>query len=254
MTYTTDTFSLSYELVRDELRHQHVPLLFLHSALGTRKEFDALQTYYPDRTLILLDLPSHGESTTTLSSLRIRDLSNAVHSLLIDHLHIPVVDIIGYSMGGYTAIDLAIQAPAVVRSIVSHAMKFYWTEQAISDAMKGLDPAAIKARSEKAYVALSSLHAANGFERTAVLAASIISSFSTEGLSEEAIASMKTPLLLSVGDSDAMVPPEEVSTLYLNLPKEKTFLAIHPNSPHPISRLDLHSFTESVTKFWRTLL
>ncbi len=254
MTYTTDTFSISYELVRDELLHRQTPFLFLHSALGTRREFDALRTHYEDRPLILLDLPSHGESTTTLSEMTIRDLSNAVHSLLIDHLHIPTVDCIGYSMGGYIAIDLAIIAPAVVRSIVSHAMKFYWTDGAISDALAGLDPSAIKGRSEKAYAALSTLHGANGFERTAALAASIITSFSEKQLSEEQIAAMAAPLLLSVGDSDTMVPPEEVASLYLKLPKNKTYLAIHPNSPHPISKLDLGSFTTAINEFWRTFL
>src|ERR1043165_5075761 len=133
MIYNTDTASLSFELIREELSPVHTPLLFLHSALGTSREFDKLKLLYEDRPLILLDLPSHGQSTTTRNSLTIRDLAQYVHTLLIDHLHIPTVDIIGYSMGGYAAIELALMAPSVVRSIVSHAMKFYWTAQAISE-------------------------------------------------------------------------------------------------------------------------
>lgn len=253
MIYQTDTASISFELFREELTSSHTPLVLLHSALGSSREFDKLRLLYEDRPLIVIDLPSHGQSTTTKNSLTINDLADYVHSLLIDHLHIPVVDIIGYSMGGYVAIELALMAPNVVRSIVSHAMKFYWTEQAISEALAGLDPESIKQRSQKGYDILSTIHQANGFERTAMLASSIIESFKQKQLTAEEVKRLQCPLLLSVGDRDEMVPPEEVSRLYLELPKEKTYLAIHPNSPHPIAKLDLVSFTAAAREFWKTV-
>jgi len=253
MTYKTDTASISFEFLQNELASTRTPLLLLHSALGSSREFDKLRLLYEDRPLILLDLPSHGQSTTTKNSLTIRDLAQYVHSVLIDHLHIPTVDIIGYSMGGYVAIELALMAPNVVRSIISHAMKFFWIEQAISEALAGLDPQSIKQRSQKGYNILSSIHQVNGFERTAMLASSIIESFKERQLTADDVKRLQCPLLLSVGDRDEMVPPEEVSRLYLELPKEKTYLAIHPNSPHPIAKLDLVSFTAAVREFWKTV-
>ncbi len=253
MIYTTDTASISFEFIQEELSSTHTPLLLLHSALGSSREFDKLRLLYEDRPLILVDLPSHGQSTTTKNRLSIRDLAEYVHSLLIDHLHIPVVDIIGYSMGGYIAIELALIAPTVVRSIVSHAMKFYWTEQAISEALAGLNPQSIKLRSQKGYDILSSIHQANGFERTAMLASSIIESFTERQLTAEDVKRLQCPLLLSVGDRDEMVPPEEVSRLYLELLKDKAYLAVHPNSPHPIAKLDLVSFTAAARELWKTI-
>lgn len=243
MIFTTDSAHICYEIIRDDMRHDRTPLLFLHSALGTRREFDQLREYYPDRTLILLDFPSHGESTTSLTSVAMRDLAMWIRSLLVEHLQIPTVDIIGYSMGGYAAIELALQEPRLVRSIVSHAMKFYWTEEAISEALTGLDTKTIKARSQKGYDILSALHADNGLVRTAHLASSIIEGFRTKQLGVDEIKRLECPLLLSAGDSDTIVSPEEVTRLYQNLPREKTYLAIHPNSPHSISKLDLASFT-----------
>ena len=253
MTYTTTTSTISYDIIRENLLHSHTPLLLLHSALGTRREFNKLTAYYEDRSIILLDFPSHGDSTTALERLTIHDLAESVHSLLVEELHIPVVDVIGYSMGGYVAIELALMAPAVVRSIISHAMKFYWTPEAIADAIQGLDPITIKARSQKGYDALSMLHQTNGFERTALLAASIIESFRARQLSVGDIARLQCPLLLSVGDRDEMVPPEEVSKLYLELPKTTTYLAIHPTSPHQFAKLDLNSFTTAIREFWKSL-
>jgi pimeloyl-ACP methyl ester carboxylesterase len=253
MIYTTDTASINFEFIREELSATHTPLLLLHSALGSSREFDKLRLLYEDRPLIILDLPSHGQSTTTKNSLTIRDLAGYVHSLLIDHLHIPVVDIIGYSMGGYVAIEVALMASSVARSIVSHAMKFYWTDQAISEALAGLNPESIKQRSQKGYDILSAIHETNSFERTAMLASSIIESFRQQQLTAEDIERLECSLLLSVGDRDEMVPPEEVSRLYLELPKEKNYLAIHPYSPHPIAKLDLVSFTAAAREFWKTI-
>ncbi|HYM19772.1 MAG TPA: alpha/beta hydrolase [Candidatus Kapabacteria bacterium] len=252
MIFQNDTTTICFDVLHDEYLGIKTPLLFLHSALGTRHEFDKLKEYYSDRTLILPDFPSHGESTTTLAKLTMRDLANYVRDLLI-YLEISSVDIIGYSMGGYAAIELALQSRSLVRSITSHAMKFYWTEEAIADALSVLDPAQIWSRSEKAYAALSVMHEANGLERTCALASGVIEYFRKSQLNEEDVARLECPLLLSTGDSDAMVTPEEVTRLYQSLPKEKNYLAIEPHSPHQILKLDLGMFTESVRIFQRTI-
>ena len=147
MIFQTDTATISYDILHDGYLGIKTPLVFLHSALGTRHEFDKLVSYYGDRTLILPDFPSHGESTTTLQKLTMRDLANYIRDLLI-HLQISNVDFIGYSMGGYAAIELALHSPELVRNIVSHAMKFYWTEEAITEALVELDANTINARSE----------------------------------------------------------------------------------------------------------
>ena len=51
--------SYEYQKVSDD----HMLLLFLHGALGTRRQFDALQERFAERSRIVMDFPSHGEST-----------------------------------------------------------------------------------------------------------------------------------------------------------------------------------------------
>jgi pimeloyl-ACP methyl ester carboxylesterase len=142
--------NITYKLRNWDINSDAPPILFLHSALSTRLEFDKLSTYYENRKQILFDFPSHGESTTSLSSLTSQNLARFTRSLL-EHLEVYHVDIIGYSMGGYAGIELALLAPNLVRSIVSHAMKFYWSDAAIGEATMGLDVEKIKGRSQKGY-------------------------------------------------------------------------------------------------------
>ena len=250
MKLTLPDSVISYELRNTEFDHPERPLLFLHSALSTRKEFDKISPLYENRLQILLDFPSHGESTTIHEELTTRMLAESVRSVL-EELKIYSVDIIGYSLGGYVAIELARIASSMVHSIVSHAMKFYWTEKAIAEALSGLDVEKIKARSQKGYEILSAMHSENGLEKTVTSMRSIIEHFRVEQLTEEDLVKIQTPLLLSVGDRDDLVSLSEITKLYHSQDQKKTFLAIHPNSPHPISKLDLNSFTHSVRIFWK---
>ncbi|HEY6171113.1 MAG TPA: alpha/beta hydrolase, partial [Candidatus Kapabacteria bacterium] len=250
MTLKLQDATISYELRNWDIVTDAPPLLFLHSALSTRKEFDALSQYFANRRQILFDFPSHGESTTSQTSFTASELARYTRSLL-EHLEVYSVDIIGYSMGGYVGIELALMAPSMVKSIVSHAMKFYWTESAIVEATTGLDVDKIKARSQKGYDMLSGMHEANGLEKTVALTKSIITNFAISQLREEDLSKLNCPLLLSVGDRDELVSLEEISKLYLALDKKKVSLAVHANSPHPISKLDKESFTHAVREFWK---
>ncbi|MDP4220096.1 MAG: alpha/beta hydrolase [Bacteroidota bacterium] len=253
MTFTSGLSTISYEIRNTEFATEEIPILFLHSALSTRREFDTLSRFYEKRILILPDFPGHGESTTDHGMLTTRDLAESVRSLL-EELKIFSVDIIGYSMGGYVGLELARIAPSMVRSIVSHGMKFYWTEEAIIEALDSLDTEKIRARSQNGYDLLSGLHSANGLDRTVTAMRSIIGHFRVEQLSADDLRSIRAPLLLSAGDRDNLVTLPEITKLYQSQDRQKTFLAIHPNSPHPISKLDLTSFTHSVREFWKAVI
>jgi pimeloyl-ACP methyl ester carboxylesterase len=242
----TDSSKIAFEYTEGE----GIPILFLHSALSTRNEFAKIRELFNKHPQILLDFPSQGESTTTRASLTYDDLAGDVLSIL-DHLNIAKVDIIGYSLGGYIGLQAAYKAPERVRSIVSHAMKFYWTEQAITENVAQVSLEAIKTRSAKGYEILSNLHLANGLDRTCTLMQSIMENFRIKKLEVEDIRESGIPVLLSVGDRDALVPLDEIEELYRSIGRAQASLAVHPNSPHPIGKLDLNSFEVAVKRFWQ---
>ncbi len=251
MKFNTGEALIAHEILpsRDG---SHTPLLYLHGALGTKEQFAPYIERFPERTQFLMDFPSHGRSTTEASSIDTKWLAAETIKTL-DHWQVPKVDIIGYSMGGYVGLEMAVMQPERVRSVVSHAMKFYWTPESIAASMNDLKPDVLKTRSEKAFNALSKMHEPNGLERTMALSSKLIESFASYGLDTSALKATGIQTLLSVGDRDELVSLPEILRLYQELGLEHASLAIHPNTRHPFHFLSPDSFERAIRQFWSKL-
>lgn len=99
-----------------------IPVLLLHGSPGSHRDFDALQILLGERLLITPDLPGFGRSRETgpfhaeLPSYSLR--AHADYALqLLDHLEQARVHVVGFSMGGGVALELAARAPARVASL-----------------------------------------------------------------------------------------------------------------------------------------
>lgn len=92
------------------------PILLLHGFTGTRSTWEAFVEAWSDKfQIITLDLPGHGE--TTIPSPRTmeefcHDLAQFCAQLELTSLHL-----VGYSMGGRTALSFAMQYPSLIRSL-----------------------------------------------------------------------------------------------------------------------------------------
>lgn len=86
------------------------PVILLHGLIVDSAGNFGLDAYSDTgRRVILLDARGHGCSDKPhgLESYADRAMARDVHAL-IDHLALPSTDILGYSMGGYTAIEAAL--------------------------------------------------------------------------------------------------------------------------------------------------
>jgi pyruvate dehydrogenase E2 component (dihydrolipoamide acetyltransferase) len=94
-----------------------VPLVLVHGFGGDLNNWlfnhEALAA---GRRVIALDLPGHGESGKVLQRGDLDELSGVLLALL-DHLDIPVVHLVGHSMGGAVSLNTARLAPQRVRSL-----------------------------------------------------------------------------------------------------------------------------------------
>lgn len=97
---------------------QGAPLLLLHG-LGSCTEdwlyqIAALSSQY---RVIALDLRGHGQSAAVRQAYFMRQLAEDARALM-EHLQLPTYHVVGFSMGGMVAFELALQAKTSVQSLV----------------------------------------------------------------------------------------------------------------------------------------
>jgi pimeloyl-ACP methyl ester carboxylesterase len=103
-----------------EIRGEGEPVVMLHGAFmaisGDWEEW--INELSKTRKVIAVEMQGHGRTADIKRDMSYENLADDVAGLL-DHLKVPKADIIGYSLGGGTAMQLAIRHPEKVRKVVS---------------------------------------------------------------------------------------------------------------------------------------
>jgi pimeloyl-ACP methyl ester carboxylesterase len=94
------------------------PLILLHGGLGSGEMFGPVVPMLSKRhQVIAVDLQGHGRTADIDRPIDPRLMAGDV-AALIDHLHLDTPDVVGYSLGGGVALQIAAQYPAKVRRLV----------------------------------------------------------------------------------------------------------------------------------------
>jgi pimeloyl-ACP methyl ester carboxylesterase len=89
-------------------------LLLLHGSFSSHREWDLVSTHLSSYHLLVPDLPAHGRSTSANIPFAIPDTAALLADLVTMHAKNGKADIIGMSLGGYTAIYMAQKYPNLV--------------------------------------------------------------------------------------------------------------------------------------------
>ncbi|MDZ4721975.1 MAG: alpha/beta hydrolase, partial [Roseiflexaceae bacterium] len=107
-----------------EIQGSGQPLVLLHGGFGLTGMFSAiLPLLAENRQVIAVDLQAHGRTADIDRPLRLELMGDDI-AALITHLGFKQADVMGYSMGGGTALRTAIQHPELIRKLVVVSMPF----------------------------------------------------------------------------------------------------------------------------------
>jgi len=222
-------------------------LLLLHGALGSAQSFQSLTLELQnDFEIHTLNFTGHGGSEIPENDFTMARFAEEVIAYL-NRNNIEQISIFGYSMGGYVGLYLAKHFPEKVTKLFTLATKLNWTiENAAKDASI-LNPTLIKEKVPKHAAALAQLHGDNWEILMQKTAQMMLDLGQNPTLNNSDFEQITTPILLSVGDKDAMVSIEETVNAYRKLANAQLY--VMPNTIHPIEKVNANELARQIKRF-----
>lgn len=222
-------------------------LLLLHGALGSSQSLLPLaKALENDFEIHSLTFEGHGGSDLLEGDFSIERFANEVRSYLAQQ-NIATISIFGYSMGGYVGLYLAKYFPETVQKLYTLATKINWTTEGAAKDAAMLNPAIIKEKVPKYASALAQMHGENWEGLVQKTAQMMLNLGQHPSLKENDLQHITVPVLLSVGDKDAMVSLEETIAAYRKIPNAQLY--VMPNTVHPVERVAVSQLADQIKEF-----
>ncbi|RPD42254.1 alpha/beta fold hydrolase [Chitinophaga barathri] len=211
-------------------------LLLLHGALGSSRHFDPIVPVLQEQyTVHRFDFHGHG-NTALPSSLSIEIFTTQLLDYIRDHQLSPVA-IFGYSMGGYVALNAALQAPEAVLRVQTLATKFNWTPETAAKESRQLDATFLREKAPSFVAQLAELHGDDNWANLLPATAGLMTTLGNNPLlTKENLPQINIPVRLMVGDRDTMVGIEETLAVFRSLPQAS--MAVLPDTKHPLDKVN----------------
>lgn len=243
-----DGSNIHYEVHGDEPNRE--TLLLLPGLLGAissqwQQFVKPLATHY---RVLLPDLRGHGRSENAAPELHPQRLMQDTVGFL-DHLQADPVHVAGYDLGGYLGLMLHLHQPRRVPTLLLHATKFYWTQEAVAQVRSEFDPDAMAANVPAYADRLAQEHGSR-WRMLVRQAADLCARLGQEGLTEGVVRRVQTPVLVSVGDRDELVPLPEALRLSRLLPRGQ--LLVLPGVRHPLNSVPAVPLLPMMQSFHRS--
>ena len=182
------------------------PVVLLHGGFGAGALFAPLLPQFEGRTVITVDLAGHGHSPDPGRPLRPQTLADDV-AALIEHLGLAPVDLLGYSLGGLTALRVAIQHPDAIRRLVLVSVPVR-RGASFPEVRAGMDALSVAAAEPMKQSPLYALYARSNPhpENWALLVERTAEFLKVDYDWVDDVAGLAMPVLLVYADADSIVP------------------------------------------------
>lgn len=219
------------------------PLVVLHGALGsTALETDRLIAHWERAfRVIALDFTGHGDSASSSRPPTWDTYTDDVTALL-EHLDLQDVRLFGFSMGGGVALATAARHPDRISRLAVHATHVQWN----ADDVERMVPPMLDALDNPGgrwATRLAETHGSSWRDLVRQLV-DFTRGLPTAWISDEVLASIRQPVLMSAGDADRYFDVGDAVHLYRILPDAS--LWIIPGLDHPIQHVDAPAFAAAI--------
>ncbi len=191
------------------------PLILLHGAMGTIESCFAalLPALAGGHTVVAVELQGHGHTADVDRPLSFAQMAGDIAALMRG-LDIPAADLVGYSLGGSVALQLAISHPELVRRLVFAGGTSYRRDGLHPDMLE--DPDADIPDLDGTVWHQAYARVAPDPSAWPALVAKVMQLDRTfDGWTPEDISSIRAPTLLIIGDADIVRPEHTVEMFRL---------------------------------------
>jgi pimeloyl-ACP methyl ester carboxylesterase len=185
------------------------PLLLLHGALGSKNQFQSIQNSLEEKVDVYsLNFEGHG-GTGQLLPYSMDSFSKNVIDFLEEH-SLEKVNIFGYSMGGYVALNCALKIPERIEQIITLGTKFDWSLEAAEKEVRMLDPEKIEEKVPQFAEKLRKVHQPHDWKAVVTNTAEMMMNLALgEKLTDADLKKIDIPVTIGIGTMDNIVTLEE---------------------------------------------
>jgi pimeloyl-ACP methyl ester carboxylesterase len=224
------------------------PITLLHGAALTLETNWSNQIPVFSRThrVIAVDLRGHGRTNNPSTALSQAVFATDVINLL-EKLQVPQTHLIGFSMGGMTALRIALNAPQLVKSLILCSTGYYVSERSRTLFAQNIDPFTLENLDSEWVEFYRTIHRASGENSWKRLVKQLTESPKHHKLSLPQLATIHAPTLLIVGDRDPYGFTQQAMEMHSAI--ADSALAILPDTGHMIPTKNAKVFNEMVLRF-----
>jgi len=222
-------------------------LLLLHGALGSKNQFDELKSIL-QQNFIVYDMNFEGHGGLPIQNeFSIELFTQNVLDYLKEN-NIDKINVFGYSMGGYVALNLAVNNPDVIAKIITLGTKFNWTTEGAEKEVKMLNPEVIEMKVPKFASQLTEIHGADSWKKVMRNTAKMMYGLGNgRKITNEELKQIRHNVLISVGGNDTMVSIEESEEVVKEL--QNGVLEVVSQFQHPLERVAKQKLASIIQNF-----
>jgi pimeloyl-ACP methyl ester carboxylesterase len=222
-------------------------IILLHGALGSAEDLIPLAKILEKRNLLVHSFSFSGHGKTTFkSTFHVEQFTQELEEFIFEK-GLNNASIFGYSMGGYVALNLALQHPNLVGKIVTLGTKFNWSIDAIERETKLLNPDQMLTKVPNFAKMLALKHGSNWRELVLKTAQMMEDIGNKQHLTIQTLKNIPHKVLIGLADKDQMVSLEESASVFKSLSNASMYML--PNTKHPIETVDCNFLGTIILNF-----